>query len=187
VTVSPAQELQPATAAGSSGAEASRRRRFDALCSPWRADLLRFAFWLSRDHAIADDVVQETMLRAWEHLDGLSEDRAAKGWLLTIARRELARVYERKRPLTIDIEQLAAAEDPALAATSEPDHEELYAAIFSLETDFREPLVLQVLFGYSTKEISAELGVAQGTILTRLFRAREKLRVAVGMSTPDAR
>lgn len=183
----PPSESAPATARRPASEEASRRRRFDAVCSPWRADLLRFAFWLSRDHAIADDVVQETMLRAWEHLDGLSDDRAAKGWLLTIARRELARLYERRRAPTVDIEQLAAAEDPALAARVEPDHDDLYAAIQGLEADFREPLLLQVLFGYSTKEIAAELGVAQGTILTRLFRAREKLRVAIGANERNER
>lgn len=171
----------PMNSAGSAvAAPAPRRQRFDALCTPWRADLVRFVYWLSRDHAVADDVVQETMLRAWEHLDSLGDDRAAKGWLLTIARRELARVYERRRQATVDIDHLAACEDPALAAPPAADHDELYEAIFSLEPDFREPLVLQVLFGYSTKEISAELGVAQGTILTRLFRAREKLRVAIG-------
>lgn len=163
-----------------SAAAAPRRVRFDALCAPLRADLLRFVYWLSRDHAVADDVVQETLLRAWEHLDSLGDDRAAKGWLLTIARRELARIYERRRQATVDIDQLAASEDPALAAPPAADHDDLYAAILSLDPDFREPLVLQVLFGYSTKEIAAELGVAQGTILTRLFRAREKLRVAIG-------
>ncbi len=64
---------------------------------PFRADVFRFVYWLCRDRALAEDVVQETLLRAWRSLDSLGDDQAARPWLLTIARRELARVFERKR------------------------------------------------------------------------------------------
>ena len=68
-----------------------KRARFQALCQSLRPDLLRFAFWLSRDRALAEDVVQETMLRAWKAQDSLLDEAAAKPWLLTIIRREYAR------------------------------------------------------------------------------------------------
>jgi hypothetical protein len=74
-----------------------QRRQFDALCTPFRVDLLRFLFWLCHDHALAEDVMQETLLRAWRSFDSLQDRGAAKAWLLTIARRELARFFERKR------------------------------------------------------------------------------------------
>ena len=48
-------------------------------------------------------------------------------------------------------------------------------AIFELDDDYREPLVLQVLMGYSTNEIAAMMGLKQGAVLTRLHRARHKL------------
>jgi RNA polymerase sigma-70 factor (ECF subfamily) len=156
-----------------------RRRRFEQLCGPLRADLYRFAFWLARDPGVAEDVVQETLLRAWRSFDSLAQDGAAKPWLLTIARREHARLHERRKLETIDVDALAAAEDPALAARDELEASDIHGAILSLPEDYREPLVLQVLMGYSTDEIARHLGLTNGAVLTRLCRARQKLRSVV--------
>src|SRR5580700_817799 len=122
-----------------------RRARFQALCQSLRPDLLRFAFWLSRDRALAEDVVQESMLRAWKAQDSLHDESAAKPWLLTIIRREYARTFERKRLPMVDVEELIAKEEPMLAAAEEQDLRELRAALFNLPIEYREPLVLQVL------------------------------------------
>ena len=157
-----------------------KRARFQALCQTLRPDLLRFAFWLSRDRALAEDVVQETLLRAWKAQDSLLEESAAKPWLLTIIRREYARTFERKRFVTLDVEELVAKEEPMLAAADDQALTELRAAIFKLPQEYREPLVLQVLMGLSTAEIAAELQLTTAAVLTRLFRARKQLRVLCG-------
>src|ERR1700761_5724320 len=159
------------------------RARFEALCQALRPDLVRFAFWLSRDRALAEDVVQETMLRAWKARDSLQSESAAKPWFLTIIRREYARTFERKRLATVDVDELIAREEPMLAAAHDQDLAELRAALFRLPEEYREPLVLQVLMGYSTAEIAAELGLSTGAVLTRLFRARKQLRVLCGEAT----
>jgi len=159
------------------------RARFQALCQSLRPDLLRFAFWLSRDRDLAEDVVQETMLRAWKAQDSLLDEGAAKPWLLTIIRREYARSFERKRFVTLDIEELIAKEEPMLAAADEQDLAEMRAAIFKLPDEYREPLVLQVLMGYSTAEIAVELDLSNAAVLTRLFRARKRLRLLCGEDT----
>lgn len=153
-----------------------RQRRFDELCRALRPDLYRFAFWLSRDRATAEDVVQETLIRAWRALDDLRDERAARHWLLTIARREHARLYERKRLELVDIDTLIAREEPMLAAAEEKELEDLRRAIFRLDADYREPLVMQVLLGFTTEEIAQEMGLNTGAVLTRLFRARNRLR-----------
>jgi RNA polymerase sigma-70 factor, ECF subfamily len=160
-----------------------KRARFQALCQSLRPDLLRFAFWLSRDRALAEDVVQETMLRAWKAQDSLQDEDAAKPWLLTIIRREYARCFERKRFVTVDVDELISKEEPMLAAADGEELAELWAAIFKLEDEYREPLVLQVLMGYSTAEIAAELELSNGAVLTRLFRARKQLRGLCGADT----
>ena len=160
-----------------------RRARFQALCQSLRPDLLRFAFWLARDRALAEDVVQETMIRAWKAQDSLLDEGAAKPWFLTIIRREYARSFERKRFVTVDVEELIAKEEPMLAAADDQELTELRAAIFKLPDDYREPLVMQVLMGYSTAEIAAELGLSNAAVLTRLFRARKQLRVMCGEDT----
>jgi len=159
------------------------RARFQALCQALRPDLLRFAFWLSRDWAVAEDVVQETLLRAWKAQDSLIDPSAAKPWLLTIVRREYARTFERKRFVTVDVDELIAKEEPMLAAADDQELDELRAALFKLPDDYREPLVLQVLMGYTTAEIAAELGLSTAAVLTRLFRARKRLREMCGEET----
>ncbi len=160
-----------------------KRDRFQSLCQRLRPDLLRFAFWLSRDRALAEDVVQETMLRAWKAQDSLLDEAAAKPWFLTIIRREYARSFERKRLVTVDVDELIAREEPMLAAAQDQDLAELRAALFELPEEYREPLVLQVLMGFSTAEIAAQLKLSNAAVLTRLFRARKRLRAMCGEDT----
>ncbi|HUO79445.1 MAG TPA: sigma-70 family RNA polymerase sigma factor [Steroidobacteraceae bacterium] len=156
-----------------------QQARFEALCGPLRADLYRFAFWLARDRAVAEDVVQDALLRAWRSFASLGDEAALRPWLLTIARREFARRFERKSLETVDVDDLAELEDPALAAEDSQEVLEMRAAIFALDRDYREPLVLQVLMGYSTEEIATHMELTPGAVLTRLFRARQKLKVAL--------
>jgi RNA polymerase sigma-70 factor (ECF subfamily) len=160
----------------SNDAAATRRRRFDELVGVFHQDMYRYAAWLSRDRTVAEDVVQESLLRAWKSLDALRDDGAAKHWLLTIVRRENARYFERRRLDTVDVDDLTPSQEALLA--NEPDHEldDVRDAIYRLDDDYREPLVLQVLMGYSTNEIGELMGLKQGAVLTRLHRARLKLR-----------
>jgi RNA polymerase sigma-70 factor (ECF subfamily) len=142
--------------------------------------MYRYAAWLSRDPAIAEDVVQEAMLRAWKSLDALREDEAAKQWVLTIVRRENARYFERKRLETVDIDNLTPSQSAMLAESSDTDLDDVREAIYKLDDDYREPLVLQVLMGHSTKEIAEMMDIKPGAVLTRLHRARIKLRDEIG-------
>ncbi len=123
------------------------------------------------------------MIRAWKAQDSLLDEGAAKPWFLTIIRREYARSFERKRFVTVDVEELIAKEEPMLAAADDQELAELRAAIFKLPGEYREPLVMQVLMGYSTAEIAAELELSNAAVLTRLFRARKQLRVMCGEDT----
>ena len=115
-------------------------------------------------------------MRAWKSLDALRDDSAAKQWLLTIVRRENARYFERKRLETVDIDNLTASQAALLAEQPDEELEDMRQAIYELDDDYREPLVLQVLMGYSTNEIAEQMGLKQGAVLTRLHRARLKLR-----------
>ncbi|MGH8174825.1 MAG: sigma-70 family RNA polymerase sigma factor [Steroidobacter sp.] len=152
------------------------RRRFETHCAPFKADLYRFVYWLCRDRTLAEDVMQETLLRAWRSIDSLGDVAAARPWLLTIARRELARVFERKRLPTVDIDAVADSGDAALAVSESHELEDMRRAIGKLEVIYREPLMMQVLLGFSTEEIARELDISVAAVLTRLFRARQLLR-----------
>ena len=153
-----------------------RRRKFDKLVGVFHQDMYRYAAWLSRDRTIAEDVVQESLLRAWKSLDALREDAAAKHWLLTIVRRENARYFERRRLETVDVDDLTPSQQALLAEQPDDQLDDMRDAIYRLDDDYREPLVLQVLMGYSTNEIAGLMGLKQGAVLTRLHRARHKLK-----------
>lgn len=155
---------------------ADGRRRFEALCLPYQADLYRFVFWLCRNRSLTEDVMQETLLRAWRSIGSLGDEKAVRPWLLTIARRELARTFERKRLETVDLETVIESGEASLATRDTAEVDEMRAAILQLEPGYREPLVLQVLLGYSTEEIATHMEISVPAVLTRLYRARHLLR-----------
>lgn len=164
-----------------------KQAQFEALVRSYSSDVYRMAVWLSRDPSLADDLTQETFLRAWKAIDQLRDDRAAKRWLITILRREFARLFERKVPDFVD------AEDVVLPDLAGPDPVErteaglLRKAMAGLETKYREPLVLQVLGGLTCQEIADELGITRSAVMTQLFRARQQLRERLGAEENHAR
>jgi len=158
---------------------------FGRLLESLRPDLVRFAYWLARDRSVAEDVVQEAMLRAWRARQELKDAAAARHWMLTIVRREHARLYERKRLATVDLSDIIEREDAALARSGDGELLDLRRAILRLPDEYREPLVMQVLGGYSTAEIAKEMNLSMPAVLTRLFRARNRLRDIYGV-TVDA-
>jgi len=156
--------------------ERARHDRFDRLATAYAADLYRFAMWLCGNDALAKDLVQETYLRAWKALDKLRDDEAAKGWVLTILRREYARTFERKVPKFTDVDQVVVVEDSELEPDDRAEIELMRRSILELAPKYREPLLMQAVLGYSCEEISVELGVSKSAVMTQLFRAREQLK-----------
>ncbi|MCB1773161.1 MAG: sigma-70 family RNA polymerase sigma factor [Gammaproteobacteria bacterium] len=156
-------------------ANEDREQQFNGLIATYMDDLYRYAFWLSSDHAVADDLVQETLVRAWKSMEKLQDVKAVKGWLLTILRRENARRFERKRPQE---SEMPTEELPASRSDYDTSTEAfvLRRALEKLPQEYREPLLMQIIHGYSQKEIAGHLGISVAGAGTRLFRAREKMR-----------
>lgn len=164
----------------------SRQRQFDALARAHSGDLYRYAYWLCGDSALAQDLTQETFLRAWRSLDSLRETDAAKAWLITILRREHARLFERKSFDTTDIGELELDDRDALSPEQLGEDSIVRAAMLQLEPKYREPLLLQVLGGFSCEEIARELGLGAAAVMTQLFRARQKLKSLLGGERSEA-
>ncbi len=153
----------------------TKQNRYEALVRALHADIYRYAVWLIKDKSIAEDVVQETFLRAWKSLDSLKDEAAAKAWLITILRRENARRFERKQFDTVDIDDVSIS-DPVAHSEDSMEHREVRMAIASLSEEYREPLTLQIIMGYSGDEIAQQLNLNKNTVMTRLFRARNQLK-----------
>jgi RNA polymerase sigma-70 factor (ECF subfamily) len=170
---------------------ASKRQRYEALVKAYYNDIYRYAYWLCKRRQLAEDLTQETFLRAWRAFDSLQSDAAAKAWLFTILRRENARLYEKFQPELDDIEDYEAAlpDSRHLEPDQQMEIRLLHKAMASLEPEYREPLVLQVVGGFSGEEIAGMLNLNNNTVMTRLFRARNKLRVLLenGSDNDNAR
>lgn len=152
------------------------QQRYAALIKLYHADLYRYAFWLCKHKSTAEDLVQETYLRAWKNLDSLLDANAAKAWLISILRRENARRFERKQFDYSDVEQDELPDNSDNPPEQHAATEQLQKLISQLAIDYREPLVLQLLFGMSGDEIANTLELNLNTVNTRLFRARQQLR-----------
>lgn len=153
----------------------SKQYKYETLVRAFHADVYRYALWLIKDKSIAEDVVQETFLRAWKSLDNLQDEKAAKAWLITILRRENARRFERKQFDLVDIDDVPTVDEHA-TSDGHADKRELHAAIDQLAQEYREPLIMQALLGFSGEEIAEQLQLNKNTVMTRLFRARSQLK-----------
>ncbi|VAW56824.1 RNA polymerase ECF-type sigma factor [hydrothermal vent metagenome] len=154
---------------------ANKQQRFDILVKAFYQDAYRYAYWICKSKPLAEDLVQEAYLRAWKHFDKLNDEKAAKAWLFTIIRRENARQYERYQPDLVDIDDVPV-NDMGISPMNHSEHSIVQRHIANLDREFREPLILQLVGGFKAEEISQILDLNKNTVLTRLFRARNKLK-----------
>ncbi|HZN23793.1 MAG TPA: sigma-70 family RNA polymerase sigma factor [Burkholderiales bacterium] len=155
----------------------SKAVNFEALVKAYSAELYRYAYWLTRDRFVAEDLVQETFSRAWSSWETLREEASAKSWLYTILRHEHARLFERKRLDVVEDVDLDTLVDTRLRAI--PSDLELREALHALPAAYREPLLLQVLGGFTCEEIAKIINTTPGAVMTRLSRARLTLRRSI--------
>jgi RNA polymerase sigma-70 factor, ECF subfamily len=163
----------------------TKQRRYDSLVRALHTDLFRYAYWLCGNRHVAEDITQETFLRAWRSLDSLKDDKAAKSWLITILRRENARRFERKQFDYSDVEQDTLEDHLSSSTEDKTEQYWLRRQIGKLEMEYREPLLLQLIGGFSGDEIASLLELNRNTVMTRLFRARNQLKDA--LEAPDVR
>ena len=160
------------------------RSRFTALVTSYSEDLYRFGYWLAGDRADADDLVQETLARAWRALAQLRDEGATKSWLFTTMRREHLRQLARRRIRTVPLDPDAVSDERRHFDDTTEAHA-LRHALAKLAPEYREPLVLQIVGGFSGKEIGGMLGLSVGAVNVRLCRARRQLREALSEPAPE--
>lgn len=171
----------------------ARSTRFEACVLPYLDAAYNLARWLARDDADAQDVVQEAMLRAFRYFDSF-HGGDARVWLLAIVRNTYcslcAKTASEHAHETFDdevhtlIDEQPSPEARALLAV---DVDALRTALAALPHPLREAIVLRELEECSYKEIATITGQKIGTVMSRLARARERLRAELSHAFTEAR
>jgi len=157
----------------------NKHSQFEALVRACSSDLYRYAYWLCKQSSLAEDLVQEACLRAWKSLHTLQDVNSARAWLMTIVRNEFYRHCKKNNKRVQDWDEQIESQLSMLSYDKDAstDIMALRQAIERLPDEYREPLVLQVDGGFSGDEIADITGVTRNTVMTRVFRARQKLRI----------
>tara|TARA_Y100000588_G_scaffold153442_1_gene167547 strand:- start:5661 stop:6236 length:576 start_codon:yes stop_codon:yes gene_type:complete len=150
---------------------------YKEIYEKYHKDMYRYALNLSKSKSEAEDIVQESLLRAWSGIENLNDLSSSKSWLLTIVRREFLRKIEqakrRKEEELSDSEYLLPSD---FDLDNQAELNEVINLILLLEEEYKEILLLQSIYGYKVKEISDLLNINENTISTRVFRARKQLK-----------
>ena len=169
----------------------ARKSSFRQLVEPEIEVLLRVALTITSNRADAEDLVQETLLRSYRAIDRF-DGRHPRAWLLTILRNTNANMHRRQRPGTIGDWELIRSARPAFGRAELPSaeenfvaqelHTDLDAAIRALDPRFRAALILIDVHDLSYAEAAAVMGVPVGTVMSRLSRARNRVRTSLRFS-----
>ena len=162
------------------GSSLSNEERVDAtesLVEAFHQDVYRYSYWLSGCSSAAEDITQETFLRAYRGLHALRSPAAAKSWLLTIARHEFSR-WSRKS-IAATVESPVDKADETQHTQQLETQEWLQRALAELPTEFRMVILMHYFEQLSYAQIAEQLEVPIGTVMSRLSRGRNHLRVAL--------
>src|SRR3954471_10941546 len=180
-----------------SASDVARDAAFERDALPWLDDVYRFALSLTREESDADDVVQETFLRAYRSWHTFIPGTDCRRWLFTICRNVFLRSRERQRP-TVDLEdgeQDALAAGTVYQAARESGYGDLYArldigpalkdAIDELAEPFRSAVILVDVEDLTYESAAEVMGVPIGTVRSRLFRGRRLLQEKLATVAED--
>jgi len=166
---------------------------FEALAAAHLDSAYNLARWLVRDPALADDVVQDAMLRALKYFDGFRGDNA-RAWLLQIVRNvAFTRLKGDAASASTSLEDAGAEldtraphglrdsrDEPEATLMREDDERLVQRLLAQLPVELRECLILRELEELSYKEIARVVDAPIGTVMSRLWRARKLLAEAAG-------
>jgi RNA polymerase sigma-70 factor (ECF subfamily) len=166
----------------------TKRERFEQTVLPHLDAAYNLARWLTRNDQDAQDVTQEACLRAFRFFDGYQGGNM-RAWLMSIVRNTCYTwLHKNRAPGSAEVfdEEIHSAEiigsaDPEVQALTRADKEALQRSLEQLPTVFREALVLRELEGMSYKQIADVTSVSLGTVMSRLARARTRLRQSLSV------
>jgi RNA polymerase sigma-70 factor, ECF subfamily len=159
---------------------------FEELAMPLFDSLYRYARCLASDRAEAEDLVQETYLKGLRGFASFTPGTNFRAWMFRILRNTFLTSRSGLRavpPLSLDEQPLIDDATPEIEFIDRANRESLRQAIRGLPLPFQEVLLLSDVENMSYKEIAETLSIPIGTVNSRLIRARQKVRVALGGRT----
>ena len=152
-------------------------------------ELYRLAYRLCGDRDVAEDLVQETFYEAWKSLGRLRHEDRARAWLYQILRHRYARLRrtESRTPLHVPLDSVEPATSHAPSeADSSIRHDALQTALNGLSDRVKVPLLMVFMEGQTCQEAADRLDLPLGTVLSRIHRAKRRLRELLRADGPDA-
>lgn len=156
---------------------------YEMLVQEHQEAVFRLAYLLLGDPGDADDVAQETFIHAFKALDRFDTTRPVRPWLLRIASNLASNRRRAMRRYLSALERMVRADPDALASKEDSpkwDAQALWQAVRQLERADQEIIYLRYFLELSELEIAETLGIAQGTVKSRLHRALGRLRTVMG-------
>lgn len=162
--------------------EKDKLARFEQTILPHMDAAYNLARWLTRNEHDAEDMVQEAYLRAFKFFNAF-HGVDSRAWLLTIVRNTCYTWLQQNRghkSTTMFDEEIHSGDsdtsNPATLVLQSADQQILRQALDELPVEFREVVVLREMEGFSYKEIAEIANIPAGTVMSRLARARERLK-----------
>src|SRR3954447_392248 len=155
---------------------------FEELALPLLDALFRYARWLTRNAAEAEDLVQEAYLKGLRGFGGFHAGSSIRAWMFRILRNTFLTSRTGLRVPTVSLDDeapIADAATPELHLLQRADVQSLRRAIENLPLEFREVLLMSDVEEMSYREIAETLSIPIGTVTSRLIRARQKVRKAL--------
>lgn len=160
-------------------AQHTREDGFAELVTRHYAELYAYAYRLTGRTADAEDLTQQTFLAACAAYSTLRDPSCARGWLYAILRSQYLKQFCRQGAPLLDEGQADLAQIPEKTAEPQFDQERLQQALDSLPPEFKVAVLMFYFEGCSYKQIASELNVPLGTVMSRLARAKKRLKTAL--------
>ncbi len=160
--------------------QAGDQEAFAKLVKRYQNVLFGTAYMMLRDHGLAEDAVQETLIRVWKHLPSLRCQNSLKAWLVRIVINEVNQQYRKKRVPMESLQQVSEmadyVEDADTAMLGDENRDRIRRALEVLPDEQREAVVLRYFSDLTIPEIARVLDQREGTVKSRLSRALSHLR-----------
>ena len=157
------------------------KQAFQQLYQQYADPAIRIAIAITRNRDLAKDAVQETFIRVYRNLKQYDPSQAFDPWFYRILTNECNRILKKEGKYSIHSSY--QEREFEIPEEEKKDFGDLYEAIQTLKDNYRVPIILKYLKGFSEKEIAEILSLNQNTVKTRLFKGREKLKEALTIQT----